>query len=267
MRRTTVVETEPPPTLRSRLRELYFGDSCASRRFRYGLIAFDLLVVLFFVISASLSHPAWIGPVDVTLGVLLTIELVAHVYATANRRAQIFSLATLADVAVIISMLLPAFVPNLGFLRILRAVRLIRSYRMLSDLRQSSQWFRLHEDVIKHSLNLVVFIFIITSIVHVTQYRINPELPTYIDALYFTITTLTTTGFGDITLVGTGGRLLAVIIMVVGVTLFLRLLKALFRPNKVRFECSDCGLLIHDADAVHCKHCGRVLHIHTEGAV
>jgi voltage-gated potassium channel len=58
---------------------------------------------------------------------------------------------------------------------------------------------------------------------------------------------------------------LAVVIMVAGVGLFLRLLQAVFRPNKVRFECSDCGLLVHDADAVHCKHCGRVLHIETEG--
>ncbi len=55
--------------------------------------------------------------------------------------------------------------------------------------------------------------------------------------------------------------------MVLGVGLFLRLLQAIFRPDKVRFECPDCGLLIHDMDAVHCKHCGRVLHIRDEGAV
>ena len=61
------------------------------------------------------------------------------------------------------------------------------------------------------------------------------------------------------------GRLLAVVIMFVGVGLFLRLLQAIFRPSKVRFECPDCGLLIHDVDAVHCKHCGRVLHIPDEG--
>jgi voltage-gated potassium channel len=99
----------------------------------------------------------------------------------------------------------------------------------------------------------------------VTQNDINPGIKTYIDALYFTITTLTTTGFGDITLLGPGGRLLAVVVMVAGVSLFLRLLQAIFRPNKVRFECPDCGLLVHDADAIRCKHCGRVLHIQTEG--
>ena len=82
-----------------------------------------------------------------------------------------------------------------------------------------------------------------TSVVYVTQHNINPQIANYVDALYFTITTLTTTGFGDITLKSPGGRLLAVIIMVVGVGLFLRLLQAIFRPNKVRFECPSCALL------------------------
>jgi voltage-gated potassium channel len=39
----------------------------------------------------------------------------------------------------------------------------------------------------------------------------------------------------------------------------------LFRPTKVRYECPKCGLSLHDADAVHCKHCGEVVHIDTEG--
>jgi voltage-gated potassium channel len=67
-------------------------------------------------------------------------------------------------------------------------------------------------------------------------------------------------------LIGPGGRLIAVLVMFVGVGLFLRLLQAIFRPSKVRFECPDCGMLVHDIDAVHCKHCGRVLHIKDEGA-
>jgi voltage-gated potassium channel len=33
----------------------------------------------------------------------------------------------------------------------------------------------------------------------------------------------------------------------------------------VHFKCPDCGLTRHDADAVHCKHCGKVIHIETEG--
>ena len=42
-----------------------------------------------------------------------------------------------------------------------------------------------------------------SAIVYETQHWSNPEIANYIDALYFTVTALTTTGFGDITLPGT----------------------------------------------------------------
>jgi voltage-gated potassium channel len=41
--------------------------------------------------------------------------------------------------------------------------------------------------------------------------------------------------------------------------------QTIFRPPHVNFECPDCGLVRHETDAVHCRHCGRVLHITTEG--
>ncbi len=62
------------------------------------------------------------------------------------------------------------------------------------------------------------------------------------------------------------GRLLSVVVMVVGVALFLRLVQTVFRPNKVRYTCPDCGLTLHEPDAVHCKHCGRVINNETEGS-
>ncbi len=54
--------------------------------------------------------------------------------------------------------------------------------------------------------------------------------------------------------------------MIFGVTLFLRLAQVLFRPSKVRHPCPECGLVLHDADAVHCKHCGTTIRIETEGS-
>ena len=85
----------------------------------------------------------------------------------------------------------------------------------------------------------------------------------FVDALYFTVAALSTTGFGDITLLGsTSGELLSVAMMIVGITLFFRLAQAAFRPGgKVRHPCPQCDLLRHDPDAVHCKACGRVLNI------
>jgi voltage-gated potassium channel len=53
--------------------------------------------------------------------------------------------------------------------------------------------------------------------------------------------------------------------MIFGVTLFLRLLQALLRPQKVRFRCPACALERHELDAVHCKACGTLLKIPDEG--
>lgn len=251
--------------LREKLQTLYFGDDERARRFRYGLIVFDVVTIAIFLVSSVAGEQWWMIPLDLAIACVLIMDFAARLYAERERLRYLLSFTTAADVVVIVSLLLPFFVENLAFLRIARALRLLRSYHLLRDLRADSPWFRRNEDIVQRTVNLGVFIFIVTSVVYVTQHLINPQISNYVDALYFTITTLTTTGFGDITLRTPGGRLLAVLIMVVGVGLFLRLLQAIFRPSKVRHECPDCGLLVHDVDAIHCKHCGRLIHIPTEG--
>ncbi len=251
--------------LKRRIALLYYGASNRARLFRYGLLVFDLVTVLLFFAATAFPDARWIVPLDIVLAAAMIVELAARLWVDPQRVRSALSLWTLADVVVIFSLLAAAFVENLGFLRVLRALRLLRSYHLVRDLRAESPWFKTHEDIILRSLNLVVFIFIVTSTVYVTQHADNPGIKTYVDALYFTITTLTTTGFGDVTLQGAGGRLLSVLIMVIGVSLFLQLLQAIFRPRKVRFECPDCALLVHEIDAVHCKHCGRLLKIPDEG--
>ncbi len=81
------------------------------------------------------------------------------------------------------------------------------------------------------------------------------------------MTTLTTTGFGDITPHTTAFKLFTVFVMIVGVALFVQLARAMLQPSKVRYESPECGLMRHDMDAVHCKHCGHSLKIQTSGAV
>ena len=111
----------------------------------------------------------------------------------------------------------------------------------------------------------MIFIFAMTALVYQTQSGANDKIGNYADALYFTVTTLTTTGFGDVTLVGTSGKLLSVAVMIFGISLFLRLIQVVLRPSKAYFPCPTCGLRRHDHDAVHCKACGTVLNIPDEG--
>ncbi|MFO1089488.1 MAG: potassium channel family protein [Hyphomicrobiales bacterium] len=251
--------------LKSKLEGLYEGRSREAVRFRYGLLAFDILTILVFLVSATLDVTPAIIVLDLVIAFLITLDLAARTFIAHNRRRFLLSPLTIADMLVVLSLIAPLAFENLGFLRVLRALRLLRSYRVLADLRRDVPFFRRNEDLIQSLINLLVFVFVVTAVVYIAQHTRNPEINDYLDALYFTVTTLTTTGFGDVTLVGDDGRVLAILIMVLGVGLFLRLVQTCLRPAKVFHRCPDCGLERHDYDAVHCKHCGRVLNITSDG--
>jgi len=251
--------------MRKRLKRLYYGDDAASRYFRFSLLIFDLVTVLFFIVSSAVEPSTVLYLVDYLIALVLILDFVARSMIANRPWRFVMQFPSIIDLIVIGSLLAPAFVENLAFLRILRMLRLMRSYHVLRELRDLWPWFRRNDEIIGSAINLFVFVFVVTAIVFVIEHDRNPNINHYLDALYFTVATLTTTGFGDITLTDTAGRVLAVVIMVVGVGLFLRLVQTIFRPNKVPFACPDCGLKRHEPDAVHCKHCGRVLNISTEG--
>ncbi len=250
-----------------RVRGLYENDDPVAHRFRYGLLVFDLGTILFVIVTSFFQRGNWVEFVDFVLGMLILTDFLVRMLIERRRVKALFRLATWADIAAVISFLAPIAGEAFGFLRILRTLRLLHTYQLLARLRQDFRYFRDNEDVILAAINLSVFLFVMTGLIFATQFGRNPEIGNYADALYFTVTTLTTTGFGDVTLTGTGGRLLSVAVMIFGVTLFLRLAQVLFRPAKVRHECKNCGLMLHDPDAVHCKHCGKTIRIETEGTV
>jgi voltage-gated potassium channel len=251
--------------LQRSLRGLYEGSTPRGVRFRYLLLAFDIVTVLFIVATSFLPSTDITDLIDILFGILILADFAARLFISRNRMAELAKVSTWTDIVAVISFLAPLAGEAGGFLRILRTLRLLRDYQMLVRLRSDFGFFKRNEEVIFAVTNLAVFIFIMTAVVYETQKFRNPQIHNYADALYFTVTALTTTGFGDITLPGTTGRLISVVIMIFGVTLFFNLARALIAPHKVRFPCPTCGLQRHDIDAVHCKACGTVLNIPDEG--
>lgn len=250
---------------KGKLRQLYEGETPAGVRFRYALLLLDIVTVLFIVATSFLPRTKAIEALDVVFGVLIFADFSARLIVSREPLKDLMRLSTWTDVVVIISFLAPLTGEAGGFLRAFRTLRLLRDYQMVARLRLDSPFFRKNEEVVLAVTNLAVFIFVMTGVVYETQKSHNTQIANYADALYFTVTALTTTGFGDITLPGTIGRLITVVIMIFGVTLFLNLAKALLAPSKVRFPCPVCALQRHDADAVHCKACGTILNIPDEG--
>jgi len=252
-------------SLKADIRQLYEGETLRGVRFRYALLAFDIVTVAFIIATSFLPRSQVMETLDVLFGIGILADFAARLFVSRHRLREFARFSTWADVVAIVSFLAPLAGEAGGFVRILRTLRLLRDYQMLVRLRADSSFFQRNEEVIFAVTNLTVFIFVMTAIVYETQHFRNDQITNYADALYFTVTALTTTGFGDITLPGTLGRMITVVIMIFGVTLFFNLARALLNPSKVRFSCPSCGLQRHDADAVHCKACGVVLNIPDEG--
>jgi len=241
------------------LRELYDGESRRAVRFRYGLLLFDLLTIIFMVVTSFVEGGPVLEVVDASIGLVILGEFLARLWVSRHRLHDLLHPLGLADIAVIISFLVPISGHGLGFLRALRVLRLFRSYRIASRMQRDFPFVRRNYETIVATTHLFVFLFVMTAVVYETQHRQNPAIGNYIDALYFTVATLTTTGFGDITLTGTEGRLLSIVMMIVGIGLFLRTVQVLFRPRRQHYECLSCGLSEHESDALHCKRCGAPL--------
>ena len=252
--------------MRQTVRELYEGDSARARWFRIGLSLFDVITIAYFLWTATADLNAALIAVDLSVGAVVLLDVLARFWIAERRLRLLLSLPTLADIIVILSLLAPLVAgSNLGFLRVLRVLRIIRSFHLVGEIDRLTKGIDLNRRVIRAGANLAAFIFVVTSLVWVWERGRNPDLNSYLDALYFTITTLTTTGYGDIILTDNVGRFLTIAIMIFGVGFFLQLVQALYRPDKVEKTCETCGLGLHDHDASQCKHCGETIFIETEG--
>ena len=220
----------------------------------------DLLLIGFFIAAPFMRESPVFLAVDYGVAFILALDIAARGLADVRLKTWLRRPVTWVDFFVLATLLFPLWLFNLAFLRVLRLWSLVHSevfWDTVGRRYDETRW----EDAGKSLATLVTFIFVATGFVY-TSFAGNHEgIEGYVDALYFTVTALTTTGFGDITLPGTWGRLLTIVIMISGITLFLRFAQALIRPDKIRFDCPTCGLMRHDLDAVHCKACGQLLNI------
>jgi voltage-gated potassium channel len=261
---------QPPPLLeglrlRARLRYLYHGTQPTAVKFRLMVIVIDLAIIGFFIAAPILKEAGWVFyALDYFIALILGLDLAARAYAHSTIKDWLKRPIVWVDLFVLATLLFPAWLANFGFLRLLRLWSLLNSDLFWRTVGRRFDDTRV-EAITRAAVALITFIFVTTGFVY-AYFRGKAEgINGYLDALYFTVATLSTTGFGDITLPGNWGRVISIVIMLVGITLFIRLAQTLIRPHKVKFPCPSCGLQNHDPDAVHCKACGLLLNIPDEG--
>ncbi|WP_438753367.1 potassium channel family protein [Pararhizobium sp. O133] len=259
---------EPAPTtldrLRSRLRVLYLGTGPRAVRFQVVMALVDLAIIIFFLLGPYFSGGRTYLIVDYVIAALIAFELAARALLTNSFMRWLTRPMTWVDIAILATLLFPTTFSNFAFLRAFRIWSLSQSkvFTLLVKRAGCGEW----EDVIRACVNFLTFLFLVTGFVYTTFFYHEAGIDGFIDALYFTVATVTTTGFGDITLPGALGKLTSIVTMIFGISLFVRLAQAIVRPHKVVFPCPQCGLQRHETDAVHCKACGHVLNIPDEGS-
>lgn len=193
-------------TLKDRLHDLYHGRNTRATRFRYAMLGFDAVSIIFFLGTATLTLAPWLLIADGLIGLFILLDMLARFWIAPDRWRHLRRFYVLVDIVVLASLAAAPFLgQGLMMLRLLRALRLVHSYHLMHDLRRDSRVFRRHEDTVISAVNLLVFIFAMTALVFVLRAQ-EPGLETYVDALYFTVATLTTTGFGDIAKARRGQR-------------------------------------------------------------
>lgn len=249
---------------RRHLRSLYLGQHTAAIRFQGVMVCIDLAIIAFFLFQPYLRDGPSFFWIDLGIALWILADLVANVLVARRSRDWLLNPLTFADTAILITLIWPNTFYNFAFLRAMRLWALARRPLLKVVLRRFHASTLL--DAVRAAVNLTVFLFMASGFVYTFFFSQKDGTTGFVDALYFTVTTMTTTGFGDITLPGTAGKLTSIVMMIVGISLFVRLAQALVKPFKVTFPCPQCGLSRHDTDAVHCKACGHLLNIPDEGA-
>ena len=250
--------------LRDKLRRLYHGRTPTAFRFQMAVVVIDLAIIAFFIATPILSETRAFLWIDYSVAILVAADMIARLLASTDMLRLLRQPTSWVDIFILATLLFPQALANLGFLRILRLWSLTRSHVLWRPLNERG--LRAWRETIVAVVNLVTFLFIVTGFVYTFFFIDGSGIEGYVDALYFTVATITTTGFGDITLPGIAGKLTSIVAMIVGISLFVKLAQAVVRPNKVFYQCPHCGLQRHEPDAVHCKACGHLLKIPDEGS-
>ena len=148
--------------LRGTMRLLYYGHSATALNFQRAVLIVDLVIIAFFIAAPLLRDRPSFLIVDLAVAVLLLADLVARGLASTNLMRWMRQPTTLVDWFVFITLLLPGWLANFGFLRVLRLWTLSRNGFLWRPLR--ARGYAAWEETGRAIVNLVTFLFVVAEL-------------------------------------------------------------------------------------------------------
>ncbi|HEY0052918.1 MAG TPA: ion transporter, partial [Caulobacteraceae bacterium] len=107
--------------LRPLLRALYHGGSDMAVRFRLAVLIIDLAIIAFFIAAPLFTqHGLLFYSIDYAIAALLAADMAARAWAHSDPKDWLKRPVAWVDLFVLLTLLFPAWLFNLGFLRVVR---------------------------------------------------------------------------------------------------------------------------------------------------
>ena len=261
---------------RARLHEVIFeADTPAGRAFDVGLLVAIVVSVVAVMLESvpgiRREYGGALRAVEWTLTVAFTIEYALRLVAVDRPGRYARSFFGLADLLAVAPTYLALVLPEAQSLMVIRAIRLLRVFRILKlahfldEAQQLVLALRASRRKITVFLGGVVTIVVIMGAL---MYLVEGEehgftsIPT---SMYWAVVTMTTVGYGDVAPKTPLGQLLAAVLMILGYAIIAVptgiVSVELAKTGRAvsRQACPACGAEGHDVDATHCKYCGAHL--------
>lgn len=207
--------------------------------------------------------------------ILFSIEYILRIICIRKPKKYIFSFFGIIDFLSTIPKYLSLFLVGSQYLTAFRALRLLRVFRILKLVRFVGESNNLVKALRASRTKIFVFVFfvlIISVLLGTLMYIIEgPEhgFNSIPHSVYWTIVTLTTVGYGDISPETPLGQFIATLIMIIGygiIAVPTGIVSAEYASSKKERKsidegrsCPNCSAEIHRTDAHYCRKCGYSL--------
>ncbi|MAP81475.1 MAG: ion transporter [Aequorivita sp.] len=218
--------------------------------------------------------------IEWVITIFFTFEYIARIITVKKPQNYIFSFYGIIDFLSTIPLYLSFILVGSNFLLTVRAMRLLRVFRILKITRYVGEGNKLKKALIESRAKISIFIFavlIVAIVAGTLMYLIEGEESGFTNipvSVYWCIVTLTTVGFGDITPLTPAGQFLASLIMILGygvIAVPTGIVSAQYvRKNADDYvhvntlSCHNCGESKHRDDSKYCHKCGQNMFPDTE---